>query len=179
MVAQLARPHQNGAQVMNGNGCGRDGASIKPRPPDQNPRQSLQTKDGTEDANENCNRSSALADRVARHAVRARYPGLLLGAPMIPPTNKEAEAFASRFVASLPNSDPLRNMSNSAWAVLDQLARGPVWDGDLVSKEGRTELVKYGIAQRIRRDACGLAINELTEDGKYLAVNYIASGGHT
>ena len=93
-------------------------------------------------------------------------------------TPDEAATFARKFVASLPNSDPLHNMSNSSWAVLDQLARGPVWDGDLVSKEGRTQLIKYGLAQRVRRDVHGLAINELTEDGKYLAVNFIAFGGN-
>jgi hypothetical protein len=31
---------------------------------------------------------------------------------------------------------------------------------------------------RIRRDECGLAINELTEDGKWLAVNLHIEAGH-
>jgi hypothetical protein len=63
------------------------------------------------------------------------------------------------------------SVSVSAWAVLAQLACSPVWDGDLVSKEGRTELIRLGLAQRIRRDECGFAINELTEEGKCLALN--------
>lgn len=82
-----------------------------------------------------------------------------------------AEIIADRLMADWPHFDPLRSMSVSAWAVLAQLADGPAWDGNLVSKEGRTELVKLGIAQRVRRDACGLAVNELTEDGWHLAVD--------
>lgn len=92
-------------------------------------------------------------------------------------TREEAEAFADKFVASLPHTDPLQSMSPSAWAVLAQLAHSLVWDGDLVSKEGRTELVKLGIAQRVRRDERGFAINELTEDGKWLAVNLDTGSG--
>ena len=60
-------------------------------------------------------------------------------------------------------------MSPSAIAVLKQLAVKSVWDGDLVSKEGRTELVRLGLAKRDRRDTQGLAINELTERGEYVA----------
>lgn len=33
-------------------------------------------------------------------------------------------------------------MSNGAWAVLKQLKRGGVWDGDLIDKAGRTELMR-------------------------------------
>lgn len=60
-------------------------------------------------------------------------------------------------------------MTPSAIAVLKQLALKPVWDGDLVSKEGRTELIRLGLAKRDRRDERGLAINELTERGEYVA----------
>ena len=65
-------------------------------------------------------------------------------------------------------------MSNSAWAVLQQLKRGGVWDGDLVSKEGRTELLRMGLARRDRKfevgPYTGCQINELTEDGAKLAM---------
>lgn len=57
------------------------------------------------------------------------------------------------------------HLSNFAWAVLGQLARGGVWDGDLVCKSGRDELVKLQLAQRKRCDKRGLAINELTPAG--------------
>ena len=82
--------------------------------------------------------------------------------------HEEADAFATKFVASLPRS-PLHSMARSAWATLEQLSRGSVWDGDLVSKEGRTQLIRLGIAQRVRCDGCGLAINELTDDWSWLA----------
>lgn len=71
----------------------------------------------------------------------------------------------------------LDTISNSAWAVLGQLAQGPVWDGDLVSKEGRTELVQKGYAKRDRMDKRGLAINELTAAGNELAMHYCTEGG--
>lgn len=64
-------------------------------------------------------------------------------------------------------------MSNGAWAVLKQLKRGGVWDGDLIDKAGRTELVSKGLARRDRKFAdgpyAGCQINELTEDGAKLA----------
>lgn len=64
-------------------------------------------------------------------------------------------------------------MSNGAWAVLKQLKQGGVWDGDLVSKAGRTELLQRGLARRDRQfDAgpyAGCQINELTDDGAKLA----------
>lgn len=61
------------------------------------------------------------------------------------------------------------SLSQSAIAVLKQLAIKPVWDGDIVSKEGRDELVRIGLAKRDRRDDQGLAINELTERGENVA----------
>lgn len=64
-------------------------------------------------------------------------------------------------------------MTNSAWAVLKQLKQGGVWDGDLLSKEGRTELMKHGLARRDRKfddgPYAGCQINELTDDGAKLA----------
>jgi hypothetical protein len=68
-------------------------------------------------------------------------------------------------------------LSNSAWAVLDQLAKGNVWDGDLVSKSGRTELIQKGYAKRDRRDERGLMINELTASGRDIAIHYCSDGG--
>lgn len=71
------------------------------------------------------------------------------------------------------NCGPAKNptLSNFAWAVLGQLAHGGVWDGDLVCKSGRDELVKLGLAQRKRRDKRGLAINELTAAGARIAAH--------
>lgn len=56
-------------------------------------------------------------------------------------------------------------LTHFGWAVLGQLARGPVWDGILICKSGRDELVAHGLAQRIRKDERGLMINELTSEG--------------
>lgn len=65
-------------------------------------------------------------------------------------------------------------MSNGAWAVLKQLKQGGVWDGDVIDKAGRTELINKGLARRDRKfDAgpyAGCQINELTEDGAKLAL---------
>lgn len=64
-------------------------------------------------------------------------------------------------------------MSNGAWAVLKQLKRGGVWDGDLIDKAGRTELMNKGLVRRDRKFAdgpyAGCQINELTDDGCKLA----------
>jgi hypothetical protein len=65
-------------------------------------------------------------------------------------------------------------MSNLAWAALDQLRRGDVWDGDLVSKTGRTELIDLGLARRL-----GDGMNGLTDSGRALASRMAASGWHT
>lgn len=62
-------------------------------------------------------------------------------------------------------------LSNSAWAVLEQLSQGSVWDGALVSKEGRNELVEHGLAYRIGGDR--LVKNELTRRGAAIAIHYI------
>ena len=64
-------------------------------------------------------------------------------------------------------------MSECAWAVLKQLKQRGVWDGDLVSKPGRDELMKKGLASRDRQfvggpyDGC--QINALTDTGMKLA----------
>lgn len=55
-------------------------------------------------------------------------------------------------------------MSDFAWVALDQLRRKTaVWDGDLVSKSGRTELIKLGLAERF------YGLNSLTDAGRQLA----------
>ena len=74
-----------------------------------------------------------------------------------------------------PASPP--NLSNFAWAVLGQLARGSVWDGALVAKRGRDELVSVGLARRVRRNKRGLAINELTDAGRALAARLLTEEG--
>lgn len=44
---------------------------------------------------------------------------------------------------------PFTPLSSSAVAVMNQLfLYGPVWDGNLVSKEGRDELMKQGLLDR-------------------------------
>lgn len=65
-----------------------------------------------------------------------------------------------------------QNLSPGAWATLAQLATGGVWDGELVSKSGRTELIKLGLARRERVGRDHLLINELTQKGLELAVRY-------
>ncbi len=69
-------------------------------------------------------------------------------------------------------------LSGSAWSVLGQLARGGVWDGGLICKSGRTELVQKGYAQRVRQDDQGLMINELTAAGRSIAMHYCDEAGH-
>ncbi len=65
-------------------------------------------------------------------------------------------------------------MSECAWAVLKQLKRGAVWDGDLISKQGRTTLIERGLARRDRKfeggPYDGMQKNELTDAGLSLAV---------
>ncbi len=65
-------------------------------------------------------------------------------------------------------------MSFEAWAVLKQLKRnGATFDGDLISKAGRTELLNKGLARRDRKfedgPYAGCQKNELTDDGAKLA----------
>lgn len=56
-------------------------------------------------------------------------------------------------------------MSDQAWVALAQLKRQePVWDGDLVSKRGRTELIEMGFAHR--EDG----FTYLTKDGRALVM---------
>jgi hypothetical protein len=67
------------------------------------------------------------------------------------------------------------SLTPSAWAVLDQLARGPVEDGDLISKEGRTVLIRNGLARRVCNKGTRLASNQLTAHGKDLAARLAPS----
>jgi hypothetical protein len=62
-------------------------------------------------------------------------------------------------------------LSNFAWAVLAQLAKRNALDGDLVSKQGRTELIHAGLAKRVV-GTDGLACNCLTPAGFDLAAKY-------
>lgn len=68
-------------------------------------------------------------------------------------------------------------LTPSAWAVLDQLARGPVEDVDLVSKDGRTILVSLGYVRRVLNKGTRFASNQLTRDGQKLAAAYHHGGG--
>jgi hypothetical protein len=57
-------------------------------------------------------------------------------------------------------------LSSSAIACLHQLFKnGPTWDGNIISKEGRGELIRAGYAGRVD----GFAF--LTEEGVRLAVS--------
>lgn len=65
-------------------------------------------------------------------------------------------------------------MSNLAWDTLLQIAICPRHDEELISKTGRTELMKLGLAKRERRcPECRLSLNELTSSGLMLAVHLI------
>lgn len=71
-----------------------------------------------------------------------------------------------------------KQLSHFALAVMGQLKRTPeVFDGDLVSKTGRDELVRFGLARRERKFASGpyrgCQINELTSAGRSQAARLI------
>ena len=62
-------------------------------------------------------------------------------------------------------------LSSGAIAVLGQLfLKGPTWDGDLISKMGRTELVDEGLADRLN------GWNFLTRAGVAAAVSWDTGG---
>jgi hypothetical protein len=61
------------------------------------------------------------------------------------------------------------DLSSCAWSVLNQLKQRPTWDGDLISKSGRTELTSKGLAQRGTYRGCD-GMNWLTDAGQDLAV---------
>jgi hypothetical protein len=60
-------------------------------------------------------------------------------------------------------------LSNFAWSVLNQLKQRPTWDGDLISKPGRTELMSKGLSKRGTYRGCD-GMNWLTDEGVELAV---------
>lgn len=69
-------------------------------------------------------------------------------------------------------------MTHFALAALSQLKRqAEVFDGDLVSKTGRDELLAAGLARRDRRFTSGpylgCQINELTETGRAEAMRFM------
>lgn len=55
-------------------------------------------------------------------------------------------------------------LSDGAWVALDQLRKGDVWDGNLVTKPGRSELIRLGYAERKPH-----GMNGLTASGRALA----------
>lgn len=65
-------------------------------------------------------------------------------------------------------------ISHFAWVVLAQLSQGGIYDGDLIDKAGRNELLLRGLARRDRVFASGphqnCQVNELTETGQALAM---------
>lgn len=64
------------------------------------------------------------------------------------------------------------NLSASAWAVLDQLrGQRAVEDGDIVSKEGRQELIRHNLAVRTTNGP-RLSTTNLTREGEALAARY-------
>jgi len=62
-------------------------------------------------------------------------------------------------------------MTHFAWVVLHQLSFGRIWDGDLVCKSGRTELVNLGLAER------GYGYQWLTKSGQELAAKLSSMEG--
>ena len=67
----------------------------------------------------------------------------------------------------------MSELSVIAWSVLRQLKGRPTWDGDLISKAGRTELVSRGLAERGTLRGCS-GMNWLTEAGIALSVRAAA-----
>lgn len=73
-------------------------------------------------------------------------------------------------------------LSHVAWVALGQLAKespygGGWYDGDLVTKSGRDELVRAGLAERVRGYGTDLMVNRLTDQGALLAATF-ADPGH-
>ena len=69
-------------------------------------------------------------------------------------------------------------MSHFAWAVFDQLIQeGCTHDGDVVSKRGRNELIKQGLALRGRCADCGGGATGLTPAGLQLSARKLLVGG--
>lgn len=75
------------------------------------------------------------------------------------------------------------DISSIAQAVLLQLKRGPVWDGDVLSKVGRGELIKAGLATRENKfdggPYAGCQKTELTTAGMALASRMNDIGSHS
>lgn len=57
-------------------------------------------------------------------------------------------------------------LSHVAWLVLDQLRGGRVWDGDIICKSGRDELIKSGLASRSEG-----GVTSLTWRGREIAIS--------
>ncbi|WP_041299789.1 hypothetical protein [Hyphomicrobium sp. MC1] len=74
----------------------------------------------------------------------------------------------------MSETEIFKKLSGGAIDTLRALARGPKFDGDVPSKAGRNELVELGLARRDRQfpdgPYKGCQMNELTEDGKRVAL---------
>lgn len=68
----------------------------------------------------------------------------------------------------------MKLLSNGAWVALDQLRQGDVWDGDLVNKSGRSELIRLGYVERKPH-----GMNGLTAAGRALAATMSTDNWHT
>lgn len=66
------------------------------------------------------------------------------------------------------------DLSHFAWIALHQMKGGDVWDGDLVSKTGRNELVVLSLARRWNG-----GMNGLTDSGRQLASKMTIDGWDT
>ena len=78
---------------------------------------------------------------------------------------------------------PLSGLSRNAIYSIRLLAGGPLFDGDLPSKQARTELIERGLARRTSRfiggpyDGCQM--NELTEAGLQIAMHMTSTNTRT
>lgn len=73
-------------------------------------------------------------------------------------------------------------LSHLAWVAMGQLAKsspygGGWYDGDLVTKSGRDELVRAGLAERVRGYGTDLMVNRLTDQGALIAAT-LSEEGH-
>jgi len=63
------------------------------------------------------------------------------------------------------------DLSSGAKEVMMQLfVMGPTWDGNLVSKQGRSELIEYGLVFKVE------GFQSLTESGLLMAISCDVSG---
>lgn len=75
-----------------------------------------------------------------------------------------------------------RGLTHFGWVALGQLAKpspygGGWYDGDLVTKTGRDELVRARLAERVKGYGIQLMLNRLTPEGAAVAAQ-LSSEGH-